>query len=102
MKPGPKSLAVLHLRNNSKVLIGSEVSSPLKASDQSDLPQKVLESLFNISKSPQHEPTTMNWRNVVKKLQALGPRFDVSHSSSTEPQQELCGIQHYPYSAVFV
>ncbi|KAH9701700.1 SMR domain-containing protein [Citrus sinensis] len=77
-------------RNNSKVLIGSKVPSPLKASDQSDLPQKVLESLFNISKSPQHEPTTMNWRNVVKKLQALGPRFDVSHSSSTEPQQELC------------
>ncbi|KDO66885.1 hypothetical protein CISIN_1g043016mg, partial [Citrus sinensis] len=77
-------------RNNSKVLIGSEVPSPLKASDQSDLPQKVLESLFNISKSPQHEPTTMNWRNVVKKLQALGPRFDVSHSSSTEHQQELC------------
>lgn len=102
LKPGPKSLAVLHLRNYSKVLTGPEVTSPLKASDQSDLPQMVLESLFNISKSPEHEPTTMNWRNVVKKLQTLGPRFDVSHSSNTEPQQDLCGIQHFPYSAIFV
>ncbi|XP_044504832.1 SMR domain-containing protein At5g58720-like isoform X2 [Mangifera indica] len=74
-------------RNYSKVL-SSEVSS--KPSGQFDLPQKVLESLFNISKSPEHEPNSMNWRNVVKKLQSVGPRFDVCPSGIAESHQELC------------
>ncbi|TXG74392.1 hypothetical protein EZV62_002971 [Acer yangbiense] len=76
-------------RNYMKVLTSSEVPPPISPSDESDLPQKVLESLFNISKSPEHEPNTMNWRNVVKKLQSLGPQFDVP-SSVTESQQETC------------
>lgn len=55
---------------------------------KSDLPQKVLESLFNVaSKTPEHEPGTMNWKNVVKKMESLGPRFD-SYSSSTDGTQQ--------------
>lgn len=91
MKSEPKILSVFHLRNYSKVL-SSEVSS--KPSGQFDLPQKVLESLFNISKSPEHEPNSMNWRNVVKKLQSVGPRFDVCPSGIAESHQELCGTEH--------
>ncbi|KAJ0020430.1 hypothetical protein Pint_32551 [Pistacia integerrima] len=85
-------------RNYSKALT-SEVSSPTKPSSKFDLPQEVLESLFNISKSPEHEPNTMNWRNVVKKLQSVGPRFDVCPSGVTESQQELCakGAEYQVY-----
>ncbi|XP_013682721.2 SMR domain-containing protein At5g58720-like isoform X2 [Brassica napus] len=43
-------------------------------------PQKVLESLFNIPRSPKHEPKAMNWRNVAKKMQSLGG-IDGSSSS---------------------
>lgn len=88
-----KACLFLHCRNYSKVLT-SEVSSPTRSSGKFDLPQEVLESLFNISKSPEHEPNTMNWRNVVKKLQSVGPRFDVCPSGVTESQQELCGIEY--------
>lgn len=74
-----------------KVLTSSEGSPPISPSGDSDLSQKVLDSLYNISESPEHEPSTMNWRNVVKKLQLLGPQFDLQ-SNITEPQQETCGI----------
>lgn len=78
-------------RSYAKVLASPEAVFPTNArSTESDLPQKVLESLFNISKSPEYEPKTMNWRNVVKKLQLLGPGFDVCPSSVTEPQQDTC------------
>ncbi|KAB2620536.1 hypothetical protein D8674_037621 [Pyrus ussuriensis x Pyrus communis] len=46
-----------------------------------DLSQKVLESLFNISKSPEYEPKTMNWKNVATKLQSLAPLAQWKHSS---------------------
>lgn len=54
----------------------------------------MLESLFHISKSSDHEPKTMNWKNVVKKLQSLGPGFDVCPSSVAEPKQDTCGMHH--------
>ncbi|GLT27276.1 hypothetical protein SLA2020_022860 [Shorea laevis] len=75
-------------RDYSKVLTCSEAVSPTSStSNLADLPQKVLESLFNMSKSPEHEPSTMDWRSVVKKMQSLGPGFDVCTSSVSEPQQ---------------
>ncbi|KAL0824217.1 hypothetical protein Bca101_047894 [Brassica carinata] len=49
------------------------------------LPQKVLESLFNIPRSPKHEPKAMNWRNVAKKMQSLGG-IDGSSSSGEGSQ----------------
>ena len=42
----------------------------------------------------------MNWRNVVKKLQSLGPGFDVYPSGVTEPQQNTCGIHNYFHNAL--
>ncbi|KAK4483087.1 hypothetical protein RD792_010264 [Penstemon davidsonii] len=45
---------------------------------ESELPQKVLESLFKMPtpRTAEHEPNTMNWRNVVKQLTSLGQRFE--------------------------
>ncbi|CAH8366210.1 unnamed protein product [Eruca vesicaria subsp. sativa] len=56
-----------------------------QGSSEPCLPQKVLESLFNIPRSPKHEPKAMNWRNVAKKMQSLG--IDGSYSSSGEGSQ---------------
>lgn len=53
-------------------------------------PQKVLESLFNIPPSTKHEPKTMSWRNVAKKMQSLG--IDTSSSSGEGSQPENYGI----------
>ena len=55
------------------------------------LPQKVLESLFNIPRSPKHEPKAMNWRNVAKKMQSLGG-IDGSSSSGEGSQPATLGI----------
>ncbi|XVF19866.1 hypothetical protein REPUB_Repub11eG0147900 [Reevesia pubescens] len=75
-------------RNYSEDLASSEARRPsFPRSNVSDLPQEVLGSLFNIPKSSEQEPSTMNWRNVVKKMQSLGPGIDVCPSSVTEPQQ---------------
>ncbi|KAL4610171.1 hypothetical protein ACB092_08G032400 [Castanea dentata] len=78
-------------RNYAKVLANPEAKTPTSPTiTESELPQKVLESLFNVSKSPEYEPSTMNWRNVVKKLQSLGPGLDVYPSGVAEPQQNNC------------
>ncbi|XP_059660864.1 SMR domain-containing protein At5g58720 [Cornus florida] len=76
-------------RNYYEVLIGSEVHSPPSPrSSESELPQKVLDSLFNISNSTEHEPNSMNWKNVVKKMESLGQRFEF-HTSGAAESQEL-------------
>lgn len=59
----------------------------------SNLPQEVLDSLFKIPKSSEHEPSTMSWRNVVKKMQLLGPPIDFCPSTDAEPQQDIYGIR---------
>ncbi|KAA8549408.1 hypothetical protein F0562_001119 [Nyssa sinensis] len=38
-------------------------------------------------KSSEHEPNNMNWRNVVKKIESLGQRFESYPSGAAEPQQ---------------
>lgn len=68
----------LGFRNYAEVLSSSKASSAISPEcTKSDLPQKVLESLFNVPKSSERDAGTMNWRNVAKKLQSLGPGFDV-------------------------
>ncbi|KAH8499038.1 hypothetical protein Peur_074182 [Populus x canadensis] len=62
-------------------------SSTTPISNESNLPQKVLECLFNVPTSSEHEPSTMNWRNVVKKMQSLGPAVDVFPSIDALTQQ---------------
>ncbi|CAK7331224.1 unnamed protein product [Dovyalis caffra] len=75
-------------RNYYQALTSFEApSSTTSRSNQSSLPQKVLEYLFNIPKSSEYEPSTMNWRNVVKKMQSLGPGVDVSPSIDALSQQ---------------
>ncbi|GAV66617.1 Smr domain-containing protein/DUF1771 domain-containing protein [Cephalotus follicularis] len=77
-------------RNYAQVLTSSEAPSPTSSEcSESDIPHKVLESLFNISQRPEHEPSTMNWRKVVKKMQLLGPGVDAFPSSVAEPQRVI-------------
>ncbi|CAK9314568.1 unnamed protein product [Citrullus colocynthis] len=72
-------------RNDMKVLAGSEVQKPQPSrSIESDLPQTLLETLFNISRSPEYEPSTMNWRSMVKKMQSFRPAIDVNASSCVQ------------------
>ncbi|EFH42546.1 hypothetical protein ARALYDRAFT_919077 [Arabidopsis lyrata subsp. lyrata] len=72
-------------RDYAKALMSSEDPfATTQGIDELGLPQKVLESLFNIRQSPKHEPKTMSWRNVAKKMQSLG--IDTSSSSGEEPQ----------------
>ncbi|KFK27403.1 hypothetical protein AALP_AA8G378400 [Arabis alpina] len=70
-------------RNYAKALMSSEDPfATSQGSNEKGLPQKVLESLFNIPQSTKHEPKTMSWRNVAKKMQSLG--IDASSSSGEE------------------
>lgn len=77
-------------RNRLKVPAGnSEHSSSSTAGNSGpQLPQEILESLFNMPapKSAEHEPTTMNWKNVVKKMTSLGQRFGSSPNDIPAPQ----------------
>ncbi|XP_042514784.1 SMR domain-containing protein At5g58720 [Macadamia integrifolia] len=54
--------------------------------ENSGLPQKVLESLFNIPKSSEHDPSGMNWKNVVKKMDSLGKGLDFHSAGTVELQ----------------
>ncbi|KAE8732349.1 PfkB-like carbohydrate kinase family protein [Hibiscus syriacus] len=58
-------------------------------SNVSSFPREVLDSLFNFATSSEHEPSTMNWRNVLKKMQSLGPEVNVCPSDVAEPQQDI-------------
>ncbi|CAN0854798.1 SMR domain-containing protein At5g58720 [Linum grandiflorum] len=73
-------------RNYAQVLTDSQApprTSP--RTSKSEIPQEVLDSLYSITKSSTHEPHSMNWKNIVKKMQSLGP-VDVSPSSEVSNQ----------------
>ncbi|XP_016751752.1 SMR domain-containing protein At5g58720 isoform X3 [Gossypium hirsutum] len=87
---GHRCSTPLEFRNYSKVLASSEaMQPPCPRNNVSNLPQEVLDSLFKIPKSSEHEPSTMSWRNVVKKMQLLGPPIDFCPSTDAEPQQDI-------------
>lgn len=78
-------------RNYAEALVSSNSSSKLTAASQrpqgSGVSRQVLESLFNIPKSSEREPDTMNWRNVVKQMESFAQkRIDHCSSASAEPQ----------------
>ncbi|KAL5077199.1 hypothetical protein RYX36_016183 [Vicia faba] len=74
-------------RNYAEVLTSSKANSHISPGcTKFELPQKVLESLFNIPKSSEHDKGTMNWRNIAKKMQSLGPGFGTC-TNVAEPQQ---------------
>ncbi|GAB2285051.1 hypothetical protein Dimus_019507 [Dionaea muscipula] len=52
----------------------SERHSTSQTNGESELPEKVLRSLFNIPERSQHEPGSMNWRNVVKQVESFAQR----------------------------
>ncbi|XP_061345890.1 SMR domain-containing protein At5g58720 isoform X2 [Gastrolobium bilobum] len=65
---------------------------------KSDLSQKVLESLFNIPKSSERDKGTMNWRNVVKKMQFLGPGFDACpHVAESQQNTNAKGDEYHVF-----
>ncbi|XP_057955876.1 SMR domain-containing protein At5g58720 [Malania oleifera] len=75
-------------RNYSEVLSSSKASCPAsERSSKSDLSETVLQSLFNIPKSSEHEPNTMNWRNAVKKMESLGHGINYFPPAITESWQ---------------
>ncbi|KAI3461657.1 hypothetical protein Pfo_018320 [Paulownia fortunei] len=70
-------------RNLSKFSGSSESHRSTETGNlDSELPQKVLESLFNMPtpKTAEHEPNAMDWRKVVKKMTLLGQRFEPGNS----------------------
>ncbi|XP_057473897.1 SMR domain-containing protein At5g58720 isoform X1 [Actinidia eriantha] len=76
-----------HHRNYSEVLSSSEVRPHLGHGNlESELPQKVLETLFNMPKNAEHEPHTMNWKDVVKKIESLGQRFEYDPADGAKPE----------------
>lgn len=86
-------------RNQLKVTAGnSEHSSSSTAGNYGTvLPQDILESLFNMPtrKSAEHEPSTMNWKNVVKKMTSLGQRFGSCPNDIPPPQHTHAGGAEY-------
>ncbi|GJR71610.1 SMR domain-containing protein isoform X1 [Tanacetum coccineum] len=59
-------------RNYYDVLAGFGTQPAPGPKSTSELTQDVLESLFKTGKSKKHEPSNMNWRNVVKKMESFG------------------------------
>nr|GMD69268.1 SMR domain-containing protein At5g58720 isoform X1 [Ipomoea batatas] len=72
-------------RNQLKFNAGiDEHSSPTPKISESQLTEDVLKSLFNMPtpKSAEHEPNTMNWRNVVTKIASFRPKPESSPGKS--------------------
>ncbi|KAK7387232.1 hypothetical protein VNO78_27863 [Psophocarpus tetragonolobus] len=83
-------------RKYAEVLNSSKADSAISPGcTKSDIPQKVLESLFNIPKSSEHDKDTMNWRIVVKKIQSLGPGFNVSPHVAESQQHTYAKPDEY-------
>lgn len=80
-------------RNYFSALVGSEAPASVSAEvSESELPWKVLESLFNTPKSSEQKPDTMNWRNVVKKMEALGKSSQICTSVDDKERTHPHGI----------
>lgn len=60
------------------------------------LQQQVLESLFNIPNSPTCEPSRMNWKKVVEKVESFGQGLEFS-SLNTKDTQENVTIGMYNF-----
>ncbi|KAK1412757.1 hypothetical protein QVD17_34254 [Tagetes erecta] len=76
-------------RNYFEVLAGCGPDPPPVTKNTFELTHEVLESLFNAPRSSKHEPGSMNWRNVVKKMESLGQKLD-------NPSDDPVKKQHIP------
>ncbi|KAL8129954.1 hypothetical protein V2J09_019109 [Rumex salicifolius] len=90
-------------RSYSEVLVGSNSSKGQlytdAGSNKFELPHEVLESLFSIPRRPSvHEPNTMNWRNVVKKLESFAQKRHDLCSLMTSTSQQITNVKGDGYS----
>ncbi|XP_074295024.1 SMR domain-containing protein At5g58720-like [Silene latifolia] len=80
-------------RNYADALLSSESSRKLakkrSRTDKAELPQQLLESLFNMPKCAEHDPSTMNWRNVVKQMESFAHKRVELGTSDSLPQQMI-------------
>lgn len=60
---------------------------------QSKTPQQVLESLFKISEPRTYEPSSMDWKKVVKKLQSFN--HPIAANNQERPKNGMCCFNHY-------
>ncbi|KAJ4977835.1 hypothetical protein NE237_008615 [Protea cynaroides] len=61
---------------------------------KSSLPQNVLESLFNMAKISEHDPSSMNWKNVVQKMDSLGQGLDFHSAGTADIQPKVEGDEY--------
>ncbi|KAK9065938.1 hypothetical protein SSX86_015340 [Deinandra increscens subsp. villosa] len=73
-------------RNYFDVLAGCEPDPSSVTKNTYELTHEVLESLFNAPKSSKHDPQSMNWRNVVKKMESLGQSLDYPSEDTVKKQ----------------
>lgn len=73
-------------RNYYDVLAGFGTQPVPGPKSTSEMTQDVLESLFQSRKSKKHEPSNMNWRNVVKKMESFGETLGYPSLDTTKDQ----------------
>ncbi|KAJ0989274.1 hypothetical protein J5N97_007630 [Dioscorea zingiberensis] len=71
-------------RDYTSVFAGSK-EQPLSGSQEKpDLQQKILESLFSIPDSQKYDLKSMNWKNVVKKVESFGQGLEFRCASAKQ------------------
>ncbi|KAL6979103.1 hypothetical protein U1Q18_020768 [Sarracenia purpurea var. burkii] len=74
-----------HYRNYSEVLTTSDVHSlTVPRGSELELAQNVLQSLFKIPKSAEHDPHNMNWRDLAKNMETLGQGTECDDAADPE------------------
>ncbi|KAK4791342.1 hypothetical protein SAY86_031755 [Trapa natans] len=67
-----------------EVFDGSESQNTSCGATNSNASQEILESFYKIYKTSQHEPRTMDWRNIAKKMSSLSSGTHIG-SNIAEP-----------------
>lgn len=88
-------------REGGEAIVGcDEHSSFIPGMGKSYLSQKVLESLFSVPENSKKEPSSMNWKRVVKKMEAFGQELQFSSSSTLEPKQNMVQAKEDDYQVL--
>lgn len=74
-------------RKYSEVLTGSGVQPEVGVqTSKSELPGEVLKALYNMPKRSEFKRNAMNWKDIVKKMESLGQRFECAAPSAAESE----------------
>uniref|UniRef100_A0A1D1XF32 NEDD4-binding protein 2 n=1 Tax=Anthurium amnicola TaxID=1678845 RepID=A0A1D1XF32_9ARAE len=77
-------------RDNAEVYLCSDDHTLSKPGTRKlDLQQKVLESLFNMPNISEQEPSYMNWKKALKKVESFSQGLEFCSTSITEPLPKL-------------